>query len=156
MDDAALAVPENLDLDVPGPLEMAFQIDFAAAEERRRLALRNRHQTGQLGGVPRYLHAAPAAACAGLDQNGIPDRAGRRLGRRDITHDTRRTGNRWNPKLARRLLRRDLVAHQPDVLGGGADEGETVLLHRRGEIGVLGKKSETGMDRVGAGDSGGL
>ena len=33
MDDAALAVPENLDLHVPGPLEMAFEVDFAAAEE---------------------------------------------------------------------------------------------------------------------------
>src|SRR3984893_12840169 len=101
MEEPALAVPESLDLEVPGPLEMAFQIDFAAAEERRRLALRNRHQTGQLGRVPRHLHAAPAAACAGLDQHGIADRAGRRLGRRDITHATRRTGNRWHPKLAR-------------------------------------------------------
>ena len=38
------------------------------------------------------------------------------------------------------------------MLGRRADKGEPVLLDRRGEIGVLGEKSEPGMDRVGAGD----
>src|SRR5260370_9095049 len=124
MDDAALAIPENLDLDVPGPLEMAFEIDLATAEERRRLVLRDRHQTGQLNGVPGDLHAAPAAAGAGLDQHRIADRAGRRLGRRDITHGACRTGNPWNPALAPGLFFRDFVAHHPAVLGGGPYESE--------------------------------
>ena len=62
MDDAALAVAEDLDLDVPRPLEVAFEIDLAAAEERRRLVLRDRQQPGELGGVAGHLHAAPAAA----------------------------------------------------------------------------------------------
>ena len=114
--------------------------------------LRNRQQTGQLGGVARHLHAAPAAARAGLDQHRIADRADRRLGCRDIRHAIRRTGHRRDPEPARGLLCRDLVAHQPDMLGRGADESEPVLLHRRSEIGVLREKTETGMDRIGAGD----
>ena len=56
------------------------------------------------------------------------------------------------PSRAAAVFAAHLVAHQPDVLGRGADEGEAVLLDRRCEIGVLGEKSEPGMDRVGAGD----
>ena len=48
----------------------------------------------------------------------------------------------------------DLVAHQPDVLGRGADEGEAVLLDHLGEVGVLGQEAVARMDRVGAGDLG--
>src|SRR5205085_11918343 len=66
VDDAAPAIAENLDFDVPRPLEMAFEIDLAAAEKRRRLVLRNRQKAGELGGVPGHLHTAPAAARAGL------------------------------------------------------------------------------------------
>src|SRR5690349_3289842 len=152
MNDAPAPIPEDLDLDVPRPLEVAFEIDFAATEERRRLVLRNRQETGQLGSVPRDLHAAAAAARAGLDQYRIADRADRRLRRRDVAHDAGRTGNRRDPKLAGRVFCRDFVAHQPDVLGAGADESEPVLLYCRGEIGVLGEKPETGMDCIGPGD----
>ena len=46
----------------------------------------------------------------------------------------------------------DLVAHQPDVFGLRADEGDLVLLEDIGEARVLGQKPVAGMDGVGAGD----
>ena len=67
----------------------------------------------------------------------------------------RRAGDHGNAELCGRLLGRDLVAHEPDVLGRGADEGEAVLFDHGGEIGVLREKADAGMDRVGAGDGGG-
>src|SRR5690242_9537200 len=104
MDDAAPAIAENLDLDVPGPLEVAFEIDLAAAEKRRRLVLRDRQQAGEVDGVPGHFHAAPAAAGAGLDQHRVADRADRRLGCREVAHRTRRARNRRDTELTGRLL----------------------------------------------------
>ena len=50
------------------------------------------------------------------------------------------------------LLRRDLVAHQPDVLGLRADEHDLVRLHDVGEMRVLRQEPVARMDRVRAGD----
>ena len=51
-----------------------------------------------------------------------------------------------------RRLGRDLVAHQPDVLGRRADEDDAVLLDDLGEVGVLRQEAVARMDGVGAGD----
>ena len=64
-------------------------------------------------------------------------------------------GNGRDAEIARRGLGDDLVAHEPDVLRRGADEGEGVLLDHLGEVGVLGQEPVAGMDGVGAGDLGG-
>ena len=151
MDDATLAVAEDLDLDVAGPLEMAFEIDLRAAEERGRLVLRYRQHPGELGAVAGHLHAAAAAARAGLDQDGIADRAGGGFGRCEIA-DAARARDGRDPELADGLFCRHLVPHQPDVLGRRTDKGEPVVRDRGGEVGVFGQKAEPGMDRVGAGD----
>ena len=42
VNDPALAVAENLDLDVPRPVEPAFEIDLAATKKQLRLVLRRR------------------------------------------------------------------------------------------------------------------
>src|SRR5438105_328627 len=107
----ALAVAENLDLDVPRPLEVAFEIDVAASEERRRLVLRDRQHASELVAIARHLHAAAAATGRGFDQDRIADRAGSGLGRCEIVHRTRRARDRRDPEPAGGLLRRHLVAH---------------------------------------------
>ena len=43
----------------------------------------------------------------------------------------------------------DLVAHDADVLGRGADEGDVVVFQDLGEAGVLGQEAVAGMDGVG-------
>src|SRR5437762_13058494 len=86
MNDAALPITEDLDLDMPRSLEVAFEIDLAASKERSCLVLRERQHPGELGAVAGDLHAAAATACGCLDQNRVADRAGRGLRRRDIVH----------------------------------------------------------------------
>ena len=46
----------------------------------------------------------------------------------------------------------DLVAHDADMLGLRADEGDVVMLQHLGEAGVLGEEAVAGMDGVRAGD----
>src|SRR6266446_5235197 len=149
MNDAALPVSEDLDLDVSRPLEVAFEIDLAASKESGRLAARDRQHPGELGGVAGDLHAAAATPCGSLDKHRVADRVGRALRRREVAHRASRTGNRWDPELARGFLCRDLVSHQPDVLGRGTYEGKPVLLDRRREIGVFRQEAEPGMNCVG-------
>src|SRR2546425_3005675 len=63
--------------------------------------------------------------------------------------------HRRHPGLGHGLLGAHLVAHQPDVLGAWTDEDETRALHLLREVGVLGEKAVSRMDRLGIGDLGG-
>ena len=49
------------------------------------------------------------------------------------------------------VLRGNLVAHGPDMLGRRTDEGDAVILQDLGEAGVLGKEAIAGVDGVCAG-----
>src|SRR5262249_13719518 len=98
MNDPALAVSEDLDLDVTWPLEVTFEIDPAATEEGRALVLRDRQQMGGLAGVMRDFNAAPAATGRGLDEDRVPDHRGCGFGRREISYTARRAGNGRNPE----------------------------------------------------------
>ncbi len=98
------------------------------------------------------LHAAAAAAGRGLDQ----DREAHVLG--DLQrlgfgrHFAVRARHHRNAELLRRLLGRDLVAHDANVLGRRPDERDRVLLEDLGEAGILGQEAVARMHRVGAGD----
>ena len=63
-----------------------------------------------------------------------------------------RTRNDRNAETLGGFLRLDLVAHDPDVLGRRADEGDLVLFEDLGEAGVFGKESVARMHGIGAGD----
>src|ERR1700751_1965155 len=77
MDDPALTITQDLDLDVPRPIEVPLEINLAAAEERARLALRDWQHPGKLGGVTGYFYAAYPAARACPDQHRLADRSSR-------------------------------------------------------------------------------
>ena len=98
------------------------------------------------------LHAAAAAAGRSLDQNGIAD-VGRDLLRLlEIGDGALRAWNERQAERLRGLLRLDLVAHEPDMLGARADEGDLVLFEDLGEAGILGEEAIARMHGVGAGD----
>src|SRR5947209_35634 len=84
MDDAALAVADQLHLDMPRPVEKALYVERVIAERSPDLGLRQRQLLLQLGHVAGELHAAPAAAGRRLQQHRVADRARRRCGVRDI------------------------------------------------------------------------
>src|SRR4029077_303892 len=85
MDRAAVAVSENLDFDMPRPLEIFLDQHAAVAESSLRLAPRPAERRGKLCGAVDDPHAAAAAAGRRLDQDrkadplGLRAQAGRTL-----------------------------------------------------------------------------
>ena len=155
MDRLAVAVAEDLKLDMARIAEIFFHIDGRVAERRLGLAACLAHQRFEAVLGCAHLHAAPAAARRRLDDHRIADLGGNRLRLGDIVDRAVGARHQRQAQRTRRPLRLHLVAHNADMLGLGADEDDVVVLDDVGEFGVLAQKTITGMDRVGAGDFGG-
>ena len=152
MDGVALAVAEHLNLDVARLRQVLLEVDAVVAEGG--LGLRARRLDGdvQVLGRARDLHAAPAAAGRGLDQHGEAHLLGDLHRLRLVGDGAVRARHDRNAEPLGRLLGLDLVAHDADVLGRRADEGDLVLFQDLGEARVLGQEAVARMDGVGAGD----
>ena len=72
-DERPLPVRQHLDLDVPRPLDVAFEEDAVVAERRLRLPPGRLERILELGRLPDDAHPATAAARGCLDHQGIPD-----------------------------------------------------------------------------------
>ena len=155
MHHVAVAVREDLQLDVARVVEILLHIHRVVAERGAGLGARDAEGVFQFVGTARDLHAAPAATGRGLDQHRVADmsRDIARLG--DVGDHAVGAGDQRHAELRHRLLGSDLVAHHADVRRGRADECQAVRLHHFGEAGVLGEEAVTGMDRLSAGDRGG-
>ena len=148
MNESALAIAEDLDLDVFGARDVALEEHVRVAEGGRRLPLGFLELGGQLAGAVHDPHAASAAAEAGLDHQRVAHALGRG---RHIVGALERVlgaGNCRHAGLLRETLGRGLVAKNVDLLRRGADELHAGLGARAGERRVLGKEAVAGMDGV--------
>ena len=150
MDDA-LAVAEDLHLDVARALDHLLEVEPAVAEGGLRLGAGLRHQALELAHVGGDADAAAAAAGRRLDHH-RESRCDFAVARAclGIVDPAVAAGNAGTPAASRRLACRDLVAHQADRLGARADEDQAGAAHRVGEAGILREKAVAGMDGVGA------
>src|SRR5262245_65139569 len=73
VDDGAMVIAENLELDVPGRLHVLLDVDVGNAERRLRLPLRGFDGMGQLAGGAHDAHPAPPAARGRLDDHRVAD-----------------------------------------------------------------------------------
>ena len=152
VDGVALAVAEDLDLDVARRGQILLDVDGIVAEGGLGFGARGGESEPQIGGRVGDLHAAAAAAGGRLDQHGETHGLGdlHRLGLAgDGAVGARHYGN---AEALCGLLRRDLIAHDADVLGRRPDEGDLVLFEDLGEAGVLRQEAVARMHGVGAGD----
>ena len=129
VDSAAPAVAEDLHLDVPRLAEVLLEVDLVVAEGGLGLGAGGREGGLHVGGGAGELHAAAAAAGGRLDDHRVAERLSDLPRLVERRHRAVRAGNAGHAELLHRLLGGDLVAHQPDVLGGRADEDEAVVLH---------------------------
>jgi hypothetical protein len=134
--DGSMLVGEELDLDVPWPLDVALAVDTVVAERGLGLAARGFDQVLQLGSVADDPHPAAAASGSRLDDQRKADlvRLARRK-RRNAGLDSDPLGLELVPTLAQRL-------------GRWPDEGEPGRLDSLREVRVLGEKAVARVDRV--------
>jgi hypothetical protein len=133
-----------------GPLDIGLGIDAAVAEITLRLAGRDAGGLAQARRRADDRHALAAAAGRSLDQQ-------RKADRLRADDEVVEIAGRHDRRRHRHALRlgegagRDLVAHQRDGVGGGADEDEAGRLDGGREAGVLRQEAVARMDGVGAG-----
>ena len=147
MDEVAVGVAQDLDLDMARLLDVFLEEDPVVAEGGARLVLRRAQALADLGVARRDAHALPAPAGRGLDHHRIADAArelDRRLGIDDGLVVTR---HRLDPGGKGQALRFDLVAHRGDRGLGRADELDLRQLERLREGRVLREKAVAGVDR---------
>ena len=133
-----MPVREQLDLDVPRPLEVALEEHGAVAEGGLRLAAGSGACLVELAFGADDAHAAAASSGGGLDEERKADLGGRAVG-----HD-------GHAGLARDPLRGELVAAEPERVRRRSDPREPCALDRLGEGGALCEEAVAGVDRFGA------
>ena len=147
----AVAVAEDLDLDVARPAEILLDQDAVVAEGGGRLALAGGERRGELARRLDDAHALAAAARGGLDEHRVADAIGFALQERRILLVAVIARHERDARLLHDALRRALRAHRADRGRRRADEHDARALARLGEVLVLREEAVAGMDRLRAG-----
>ena len=151
-DRLAAVVDQDLCLDVPDALEVAFEVEAVVTEARLRLAAGLLPEALEVARRLGLAHPAPATARARLQHDRVADGLGdaQRLARR--LHRALGAGDDRQPGAPHRRARRRLVVESREHLRWRADEDQAVLLADLGEVGVLGEEAIARVDRLRAGD----
>ena len=152
MHDAAVLVAQHLKFDVARPLDEFLEVHIGNAESLLRLIARGRERGGKLFLAADDAHPAPAASGGRFHDHRILDSRGFGEGRGFVRDDSLRARNDRHARgghLAAGLI---FFAHHAQQIRRRADEGDVRGLAHFGEVGVLGKESVAGMDRVDVGD----
>ena len=156
MNGVAVFIGEDLDFDVARGLQKFFHVDHGIAESRPSLGLGHGDGVQQRGFGMHDAHTAAAAAAGCLDDDRVADTGG---GPDDLVgiigQGAVGAGHARHLGFEHRLFGGDLVAHQADIVGTRADEGEAGRLHALGEICIFRQETIAGMDGGGIGDFGG-
>ena len=124
--DVALAVAEDLNLDVAGALYHLFQIALTIAESGFRLATAFEHLLFQFLGLEDGAHAATTSAPGGFQHHWVPDFIGLLADQLHIVAEDFGGGDDWNTRLNGDLAGRGFVAEGVHGVGLGPDEGDAV------------------------------
>ena len=143
----AVAIGEDLHLDVTRVRQITLEVDIRAGEGCLRRATAGLKGGGELLSPLGHPHSDPAAARRGFDEHRITDP--RRLRNRCLLvaqgGGPRHDGDAGLDHSATSL---DFVAHRPHAGRRRADKGQAVARAGLREPGILGKEPVAGMNRV--------
>ena len=148
--DIALAVAEDLHLDMTGAGDVFFQIDAAILEIAFGQPAHGLEQAGQIVGRAAKLQADTAAAGCALDHHRIADPRGGSAGGCQIGQQVG-AGEQRHAASGGGLAGGVLEAEDAHVLRARPDEAYALCGQTAGELGVFGQKSVTGMHSLRAG-----
>ena len=147
-DAVAVHVSEDLDLDVPRPLDVLLHVDGVVTEGILGLALRRGERRRDLTRFADEAHAFAATACGGLEQHRIAESRRDLRGLCGVAQRLRRARHHRRPGRDRERTRCGLGAHRRDRFGRRADPGQSGLAHGAREPLTLGEEAVPRMDRV--------
>ncbi len=147
----AVAVAEDLDLDVARALQIFLDQYVLVAEAGGRLALARRQGVEEVLAPLHRAHALAAATGRGLDQHRVADPVRLQLEEVGFLLIAVIAGRERHAGLLHQLLGFRLAAHGADGRHRRADENQAVLRAGLGEFLVLGEEAVAGMDGLGAG-----
>ena len=150
VDDVAVAVAEDLHLDMFRARDVFFEEDGGVAEGAVGLALGLVEQVGEVGGLVDDAHTATAAAEGRLDDEGEADGLGDLHGLGAIRDGVLGAGQDGDGDLLREGAGGGFVAHHVEQLGARADKDDAGLFAGAGEGGVFGEETVAGVDGVNA------
>ena len=152
----AVHVGEDLNFDVPGRSDEAFDEYGPVSEGIHRLGYRPFEAVFQFGIFTDDAHAFTTATSTGFDEQGVADafshlaclfrRVYRVVCARNQRHVKRLDG----------FFRGQFGPHGFNRMGARADETDVRLFHSRSEGGIFGEETVTGVDGVGSGAAGGV
>ena len=151
-DHVAPLVGHDLNLDVPGLLDVLLDIEVGNAEGRGGLGLGGPEGGDEILGFADDAHAPTAAARGSLDDDRKTDLFGETHRLLFVLENPGRAGNHGHTRLDHGLFGPTLVPHQADGLGRGADESDPAGFADLGKVGRLGEESVPGMNGVSARD----
>src|SRR5215471_4399555 len=148
MDDGAVLIAEDLELDVARRLDVLLDVHVGDAERRLGFPLRRLERVRELTGVADDAHPASAAAGRRLDDHRIADVLGDLERLLFAFNGSVAAGQNRDAGLAHDTARAGLVGHQPDHLWIGPDELDVAGAADFGEIRTFGKETVAGMNRI--------
>src|SRR5262247_3337050 len=109
-----MAVTQDLDLDVPGPLDELLAVDLRGPEGGRCLRLTGREGRRRAGPLAHDPHPAPAATRGGLEDHGIAEAIGHLHDVLAILQRLLAPRHDGNARLPGDVPGLRLVTHEPD------------------------------------------
>src|SRR5919106_4130775 len=156
VDDVAVVVREDLNLDVPRIVEVALEVHRRIREIRLSLAARGLVRPVDLVAGARDLETLAPATRRGLERDRIPDLLGRRPRLTDVDRGLGRPRDDRHARTQHLFPRGELRPHRLDRLRWRPDPNETRLQHAAGEGGVLREEAVAGVNRLRPGSERGL
>ncbi len=149
--EVAVAVAEDLHLDVACTAHQLLEIDLVVAERGLGFAARRGNHLRELLFALDDAHPAPAPAPARFQHHRVTDRPGQSRGVRGVVRQRRRRGHDRHARGRGEIARRHLVAEAAHDLGGRADERDAGRFAGVRKFRIFGEEAIARVDRVGAG-----
>ena len=148
MNDVALVVAQDLELDVVRVLNELLDIDPGVAKGLLRLAARRVVAFDQGNIIMGYAHAPPTTAGDGLDYDRVANAFGHHQSVLLVVHDAFRAGRGWHIGFLSQCPADSFVLQRIHGAGVRSDKADVAALAHIGEVRILGQEPIAGVNGI--------